>query len=236
MTFKYNQLTVPSRKYPWQLWPWILKRQLLLFMNFGTCFIRTIRELCNKPWAQLVINNLRSDDIILTRGTHLGCSLSPILFALSLEPLSEAVHRNQKILGVYIDPSRHINSYFIDDMDLDVTDPINSLKHLLPLFKDFGNISGFAINHIKIELNRICLLGTLRTEIQHQYNFRLVTSTWRYLGVLIPLHLKDLYMVIYRLLLNKVKSAIHNWSSKWLNWLELIELVKSTIFPQFLFQ
>lgn len=65
--------------------------QLLKNMNFGPNFLRTIRAMYDQPQAQIMVNDLRSDDFLISRGTRQGCPLSPILFALSLEPLAEAI-------------------------------------------------------------------------------------------------------------------------------------------------
>lgn len=73
--------------------------KLLHHTNFGPYFIRTMTALYKKTKTQLLVNNLRSDNFALTSRTCQGCPLSPILFALSLEPLAETIHQE---LQVYI--------------------------------------------------------------------------------------------------------------------------------------
>lgn len=154
----------------------------------GPDFLQSIQALYREPQAQLFIHNLRSEDFKLTR----GCPLSPILFALSVEPLVEAIQNTKDIEGVNVGPDRHVISLFADDTTLYVTNPIKSLKYLMPLIEDFGGIAGFTINFTKTELYPVGHMGKVRTEIQNTYDFRWVTTTWRHLGGLIPLHLKDL--------------------------------------------
>lgn len=197
--------------------------QLLKSMRFGPNFLRAIQAMYNAPQAQLVINDLQSEDIKLTGGTHQGCLLSPILFALLLEPLAEAIQNTANIAGANIGPNRHVISLFVDNITLSVADPVKSLSSLMPLIKDFGEISGFTINPTKTELYPMCITRAMQTTIQNLYNFRWVT-TWRHLGVLNPLHLKDLFKVIYTPLFNR--NILYNWSSKCLSWLEWIELIK----------
>lgn len=50
--------------------------------------------------VQLFVNNLRSDDFGLTRGTRQGCPLSPLLFASSFEPLAGGIWTHPDISGV----------------------------------------------------------------------------------------------------------------------------------------
>lgn len=137
--------------------------------------------------------------------------------------------------GVTIGHVRHIISLFADDTTIYVTNPTKLLKYLMPLLKDFGDIAGFAINYTKPELYPVGFTGAMHTEIESSYNFRWVTSSWRHLGVLIPLHLKDLFKVNYTPLFNRIRSILRDWSSKWLTWLEQIDLLKSMVLPQFLF-
>lgn len=151
--------------------------QLLQFKNFGPIFLRTIGAFYSKPEAQLVINNLRSDDFALTRGKRQGCPLSPLLFAVSMEPMGETICQNHNIKGVTIGHTRHVISLFTNDTVIYVTDPLASLQHLLLLIKGFGEVSGFAINQTKTELFPICLSGPQSTKIQSRYNFKWVTTT-----------------------------------------------------------
>lgn len=208
---------------------------LMETMNFGPNFLRAIQTLYNEPRAQLVVNDLRSEDFMLTRGTRQGCPLSPILFAIFLEPLAEAIRNTADISGVTVGDKRHVVSMFADDTVLYLIDPVRSLTVLMPLIKDFGEISGFAINPSKTELYPVGLSDTLRTQLQAFYKFRWVTSHWRHLGILVPLNLRDLFKVNYTPLFNKVNNNLHNWSTKWLSWIERIEMIRSTVLPQFLF-
>lgn len=56
--------------------------------GFGTRFISLIRLLYAKPQASVQTNNIRSSYFPLSRSTRQGCPLSPILFALVIEPLA----------------------------------------------------------------------------------------------------------------------------------------------------
>lgn len=154
---------------------------------------------------------------------------------ISLEPLAEAIRQNSKIEGVSIGSQCHVLSLFADDTAIYLFDPITSLPHLITLINNFGAISGFCINYSKTELYPIHITETQKSAIQAEYQFKWVTSNWHHLAVLIPLNLKDLYMVNFRTLLGKVRQMLQSWSSKWLTWMECIALIKSNILPQFFF-
>lgn len=80
---------------------------LLQKLSFGSHFLNAIKALYANPRAQIFVNNLRSDDFRLTRGTRQGCPLSPLLFAIFLEPLAEAIRTHPDISGVDIASNTH---------------------------------------------------------------------------------------------------------------------------------
>lgn len=67
-------------------WPYLFA--VLEKFGFGPNFVSWIRLLYIKPMAQVVVNNRKSQLFLLSRGTRQGCPLSPLLFALALEPLA----------------------------------------------------------------------------------------------------------------------------------------------------
>lgn len=56
--------------------------------GFGSTFISWIRLLYASPMSSVQTNKLRSDYFMLERSTRQGCPLSPMLFALAIEPLA----------------------------------------------------------------------------------------------------------------------------------------------------
>ena len=56
--------------------------------GLGNVFISWIRLLYTSPQASISTNGIQSSFFTLSRGTRQGCLLSPLLFALAIEPLS----------------------------------------------------------------------------------------------------------------------------------------------------
>ncbi|KAF7651546.1 hypothetical protein LDENG_00109210 [Lucifuga dentata] len=55
--------------------------------NFGSNFIKWVQTLYSDPLASIRVNGHRSQNFALER----GCSLSPLLFAISIEPLAQLI-------------------------------------------------------------------------------------------------------------------------------------------------
>lgn len=68
----------------------VLKR-----FGFGTKSLSLIKTLYSHPRSYVLTNRDRSPALLLKCGTRQGCCLSPMLFALALEPLAIAIQTNQ---------------------------------------------------------------------------------------------------------------------------------------------
>ena len=62
--------------------------------------ISQVRLLYSLPLASVRTNNINSEYFSLQRGTRQGCLLSPLLFAITIEPLSISSRSHPQILGI----------------------------------------------------------------------------------------------------------------------------------------
>uniref|UniRef100_A0A8C5PB98 Reverse transcriptase domain-containing protein n=1 Tax=Leptobrachium leishanense TaxID=445787 RepID=A0A8C5PB98_9ANUR len=100
-------------------WPFLFST--LRAMNLPAEFIRWIVALYRRPNARVRVNGVLSDSFQIQNGTRQGCPLSPLLFALSLEPLLESVRQNVKITGLEGTRETHKVSAYADDLIFYIT-------------------------------------------------------------------------------------------------------------------
>ncbi len=77
--------------------------------------------------------------------------MSPLLFALAIEPLAEAVRCADNISGVSLCGTVHKLALYADDVILFLTQPEASVPALISTIELFGKFSGYKINFDKSE-------------------------------------------------------------------------------------
>lgn len=107
----------------------------------------------------MVTNGRKSPPFQLHRGTRQGCPLSPLIFALVLEPLAIAVRQNDNIVGIKAGGKEHKLLLYVDDILLLSRSPSTTVPHILTLINSFSGVSTYKINWSKSEampLSRLC--------------------------------------------------------------------------------
>lgn len=78
---------------------WVFLKQILVEMGFDS-FTEWFDVLYMNPTSRVHVNGYMSESFPLKRGARQGCCLSPILFAISIEPLAELIRTDPSILGI----------------------------------------------------------------------------------------------------------------------------------------
>ena len=131
-------------------WPFLWS--VLEFMGFGMLFINMVKVLYKNPTAVVLTGKTSSPPFAISGGSRQCCPLSPLLFALSLEPLAQAIHMSPTISPITIRGTHHHIWLHADDVLLYLKNPVQCIPHVLSTFEDYGKLSGFKINWQKSAL------------------------------------------------------------------------------------
>ena len=117
--------------------------------GFEDSLISWIKLLYLRPTATVITKRQPSEQFSLGRGTRQGCSLSPLLFAIAIEPLAIALRQSEDFQGKERWGRTHKRSLCADDLLLYVSDPLSSVPSILNILAQFGNFSDYKINFKK---------------------------------------------------------------------------------------
>ena len=199
--------------------------------GFGEAFISWVQLLYAAPRASVCTNDQRSEYFPLTRGTRQGCPLSPLLFAISIEPLSIALRTSQLLRGVVREGTEFRVSLYADDLLLYLSDPVSAIPHVLSILHDFGAFSGYKLNNDKSEFYPIN--DAAKRITQTELPFHISAIGFKYLGVQVTNSFSSLFSANFKPLVEQVKVDLQRWESLPLSLTGKIQSVKMTILPKF---
>lgn len=197
--------------------------------GFGRIFISWVKLLYTNPKDSVTTNSIISQSFELQRGTRQGCPLSPLLFALALEPLAAAIRKDPDFPGIQVGSISHKLMLYADDALVLITEPERSLPALLKTIKRFSKLSGYKVNWAKSEA--LPLTSYCPKTLFQPGDFTWHQSGVKYLGILFPPSLKEL--VNFEPLLNKFKIGIERWSPLLLSLWGKVNVIKMNCTPKF---
>ena len=212
-------------------WQYLI--QTLKRFQFGPNFIKWIQTLYSDPQSAVKVNGFLSDRFTLERGCRQGCSLSPLLFDISIEPLAQLIRDNDNIRGVTINGEQHKISMYADDVLLYLTKPVTTIPCLKDIILTYGYFSGYKLNVDKTMAMDIG--GNISDTTKLQSGFNWPINGIKYLGIHIPLSLERLYDFNYKSLIHNISKDLDRWSILPLSLLGRIESVRMNVLPKLLY-
>lgn len=178
--------------------------------GFHQTFITTIRALYNDPRARIKINGNISNSFGLERGTRQGCPISPLLFAIFIEALSQGITQDNSITGIKMLGREHKISLFADDILIYLSHPETSILKLMSFLDVFGAVSGYKLNIQKTQILSFNYMPSQNISSTFQFNWD--PEYMRYLGVNLPKDSAKLYDLNFNQLNQKVQEDIKRWN------------------------
>lgn len=213
---------------------WSFLYRVLHTFNFHEQFVKTIEALYNKPTAKIRINGTLSNSFQLQRGCRQGCPMSPLLFAVFIEPLSQWIRQNKDIQGIKMAQTEQKIALFADDILLYIGSPTSSLPALINTLTDFGSLSGYRLNTHKCQV--LTFNYTPDQDIRETLKIKWDSEMMRYLGINIPKNFDTILALNHDSLISKIKADLFRWNLiPFLSLAQRVEAVKMNILPRLLY-
>ena len=123
--------------------------------GFGEYFTDWVETLLTDTKSFVKVNGYQTYEISIERGVRQGCPLSPLLYALAAEVLSNYIRKNKNIKGYRykmknLQPLEHKIGQYADDTETCVTD-MTSLNELFTTLDKYQKATNAKINKDKTE-------------------------------------------------------------------------------------
>uniref|UniRef100_A0A803JPQ3 Reverse transcriptase domain-containing protein n=1 Tax=Xenopus tropicalis TaxID=8364 RepID=A0A803JPQ3_XENTR len=211
---------------------WNYLWEVLHRFGLGTKFIQWVKLLYKSPVAKVRVNNFISPPFQLRRGTRQGCPLSPILFALAIEPLAITIRECASIKGLQFANITEKVSLFADDILIYLADPLESLSTMLAVVQEFGKYSGLRVNWDKSQLFSID--PTPHIPPPQQTQLKWVTS-FKYLGIWINPDPQLFLQLNLDPIMDSLSQVLKTWAKLPLTLWGRVNIIKMIYLPKFLY-
>lgn len=202
--------------------------------GLGENFVKWVKIIYNDPQAAILTNGFRSTYFTTQRGVMQGCPLSPLLFALAIEPLAEAIRTTPTIFSLPLGQLCHKITLYADDVLIILSDPETSVPALIDVINRFSCFSGYKINLNKSEAMPLGTLSTIPA-MTPPFPFKWSPNGFGYLGIFITPSFDQLYKANFVPLFCKIKEDLERWVSLPVSWLGRIALLKMNVLPRLLY-
>lgn len=171
----------------------------------------------------------------IKRGTRQGCPLSPLLFALAIEPLAIRIQTCQNVRGITCGDYEHKCLLFADDLLLTLSSLITSLPNLFALLQPFSDFSGLKINHSNSRALNLSLLSTTQKTLAQFYQFIWEQEALSYLGINLISSTQMLYKRNYLALFIRLTEDLARWQIHPPLWFGRLHSIKMNVLPRILY-
>uniref|UniRef100_A0A8C5LSC9 Reverse transcriptase domain-containing protein n=1 Tax=Leptobrachium leishanense TaxID=445787 RepID=A0A8C5LSC9_9ANUR len=202
-------------------------------MGISGEFYTWIAALYSEPTASVKVNGALSCPFRVRNGTRQGCPLSPLLFALSLEPFLESIRNN--IQGIPGRTGEHKVGAYADDLLFFVASPLESLPAILEEFRIYGELANLQINMLKSEILDISVPTWEQTRLKDSFRFRWCEGAMSYLGIRLPARLDTLFEDNFPPLWRTLTAELLTWSKMHISWFGRISVLKMNVLPRLLY-
>jgi len=193
--------------------------KVLSAYNFGPSLLRWINILYNDISSCVLVNGFISDQFSVTRGVRQGCSLSPLLYVLILEPFARKIREDSTIEGIKLPGQSDFAklSLYADDSTGILSSEL-SIKKLLHYCHLYGKASGAKLNKMK---TKGIWLGKWKSRSDHPFGISWIDKI-KIVGIMFgDVSPDDVWQPIF----SKFEKTLRVWKGRKLSLIQKVMVV-----------
>ena len=183
-------------------WPCI--SNVLKIYNIRDSLRTRIKVLYTKVESTVLNKGFATNWFEPSAGVRQGCPLSPYLFILTAELMSNKIRQSIDFKGISVFEKEIKVSQFADDTNLFCAD-LSSVEKGLQIVADFGAISGLKLN---VKKTKALWLGKWANNKDKPLHLKWVSSPTRILGIYFSYDEKGNNEVNFDLTINKLQAKL----------------------------
>ena len=210
----------------------------LKHFNFGDSIISWIKLFYSDSKSCTINNGHMSDFFPIKRGVRQGCPLSPYLFIICIELLSNEIKQNDNIKGINYKNNEIKNTLFADDATFITDGSEKSFKTLISVLENFSYISGLKLNTSKCTVLRAGLLKLSTIMFCQNKKFVWSSDQAKTLGIIFHNNNKNNLNIFKSNLTPKIDAfcnCLKQWQHRKLSLIGKITVIKSYALPKLIY-
>ena len=208
---------------------WEYIRECLIRLNFGENFLKWIKMFQENSKSRVILNGHLSEPFNLERGCRQGDPISPYLFIVCSEFLTQAINNNRNIEGITVLNHEHKAGQYADDTSLFLKANENNLRYALETLQWFYHKSGLKINESKTKVIRLGPIRETDRRFCRENNLDWVTK-FTALGIHYDvLDIENITSYNIGLKLDEIKKLMQAWTCRNITPIGRITILKSLI-------
>ena len=211
---------------------WTFLDSTLDKFNFGPSFKHWVKTFYTDISSSVINNGHTSRYFALKRGVRQGDPLSPYLFILAGEILSNAIRQNKEIKGININDKEIKILQYADDTS-GILKNEKSAKSFLKEVELYGSYSGLKLNKEKTEGFRLGPNHNINNT--NQFGISWSQTPIRLLGIFFSYDEEASNKCNFEKKIQDAKSVINLWKMRDLTTIGRIQIIKTYIISKFMY-
>ena len=206
---------------------WSFIQKALTFLNFGYSLRRWIHTFYSNITSAIIQCGYLSAFFSISCGCRQGDPLSPYLFIICAEFLSNSIRKNKKIKGIFSNDTEFKVTQFADDTTLFLDSSKESLNSTLEELEKFAEISGLKINFDKTQLVWIGSKKYCSDTIKTKWKLAWGHHKFKLLGINFSVDLDSMVNENFAIKLQHLQNIAKQWAKRSLSPLGKITVIKT---------